>query len=207
MVRILPFNPRIWKKKFPPKEGLEYSKLKMTDIGEYSITKNVFAEAICDIIVERRGTEVTVSDATAGMGGITIPLAMRFPRVNAVELDPLHSCILRNNLDAYGMGSRVNIIEADFVREFEKITQDVVVIDPPWQGRGYKAHDRIDLFLSETDVLDLIPRLSCSLVILFVPFNFNLSRLVLSGICHRVHRIRGEKHYLVEITPGSPSPL
>jgi hypothetical protein len=58
----------------------------------------------------------------------------------------------------------------------------VVFLDPPWGGPEYNKKDRVELFLSEINVVDLCVNLlsqhKASLIVLKVPANYHLQDLV-----------------------------
>ena len=59
-----------------------------------------------------------------------------------------------------------------------RLKQDVIVLDPPWGGTGYKTKNELDLKLNNICITQIINQLfdknKCKLVILFIPFNYNI---------------------------------
>ena len=79
------------KSKFPEKNGVNYSKILVSKIGDYSITRPKFANEISKLIKSKLSNKkFTITDATAGMGGNTLSFANYFDKVNSVEYDPNH---------------------------------------------------------------------------------------------------------------------
>jgi hypothetical protein len=51
-------------------------------------------------------------------------------------------------------------------------------MDPPWTGTFYKMNDKMDLYLSNVNIIDIIPKLKCKMVALKLPLNYNISGLL-----------------------------
>lgn len=65
---------------FPRKEGLDYTKLRTTEEGSYSITRRRDAERIMNVFRStfRNMSNMTITDATACIGGDTINFQITF---------------------------------------------------------------------------------------------------------------------------------
>lgn len=200
MIKEVSYKEGLWRKKFYPVPDLDYRRLRMSDVGLYSICKPVFIDLIRDIIRKRfRGRSPVITDGTAGMGMISIILAKDY-RVTAVEKETLHAEMIRNNARVYGVS--LDVITDDYTKVFMRLRQDVVVLDPPWKvldGKYYKEKDLVDLMLSGINVVDIINMLDAKLIILFAPYNFNIAYLIQNVKRQRVsvHRVLTEKHYVV----------
>ena len=59
------------------------------------------------------------------------------------------------------------------------LRQDIVYFDPPWGGPEYKSKKKIDLYLDNINVLDIINEIYnyTKIVALKVPNNFNTFRI------------------------------
>ena len=104
-------NLHTLKTMFPP--GINYKLIKMTDIGLYSVTRwretlNIVYEM--KKFMEKEVKNLTITDATAGVGGDTLCFAQQFKKVNAVELVPLHCAIISHNLSVYKKRGKVNLL-------------------------------------------------------------------------------------------------
>ena len=150
---------------FPP--GINYSLIKMSNIGLYSVTR--WRETL-NIVYEMEkfmGKEVknlTITDATAGVGGDTLYFAQQFKKVNAVELVPLHCAIISHNLSVYKKGGKVDLLCANYVDVVglyrpwpgNPVTQNVIYFDPPWGGPGYKTRNAVLLKLDNVPLFHII---------------------------------------------------
>ena len=167
---------------FPPKDGVDTSKLEITNIGVYSITPYKYNLKIVKLIEEKVGKDITIVDATACVGGDTIGFAMNFKRVLSIEKDPINYTALYNNINVYKLNnvttfgtSFVFNDDYDIVRIFKP---DVIYFDPPWGGKDYHLHKKLDLFLDGKNIKhivnDILEKYNfIKLIILKVPFNFN----------------------------------
>lgn len=203
----LPYDKTIWERKFYPQRELDYRRLRLSKIGYYSITKAVFIDKIVSII-RRRFRNPVITDATAGMGMISIILA-KYYKVHAVELLQHHVEIIRHNMQVYGVNAdNLTVTHGDYTKHMGSLRQDVLIIDPPWKQSDesyYKSKDAIDLFLSGINIVDifndLLDQKRVKLIILFAPYNFNMNSFHRLGNVHKVsiYRLRHNKHYLVTI--------
>ena len=167
---------------FPKKEGIDYSLLKTTSEGSYSITRRRDAERIMIVLgnIFKDTSKMTITDATACIGGDTLNFALRFAHVHSIEISQENFDALENNLKVYGLHN-VTLHHGDSTKIFNWNT-NVLYIDPPWGGKDYRKHKELDLFLSET-------RLDCWLeeilskknrpeyIVLKLPSNYNFRRL------------------------------
>ena len=150
---------------FPP--GIDPRLIKMTDVGLYSVTR--WRETL-DIVYEmekfikKNLKKLTITDATAGVGGDTLCFAQQFKMVNAVELIPLHCITISHNLSVYKNRKKVNLICANYVDVVglyrpwpgNPVTQNIIYFDPPWGGRQYKTHATIILKLDNVPLSQII---------------------------------------------------
>lgn len=167
---------------FPRKEGLDFTKLKTTEEGSYSITRRRDAERIMNII---RNTihsieQLTVTDATACNGGDTINFSLKAKHVHSIEYKHDNFEVLRNNIEVYGF-KNITLYEGDCTKLFNWYT-DILYIDPPWGGKEYRVQKNLDLFLSSKRLDNwlediLLRRNRPRFIILKLPFNYNFNRL------------------------------
>ena len=73
---------------FLRKEGVDYSKLQTTQEGSYGITRRRDAERIAYVFRNNfpNMKELTITDATACIGGDTLNFASQFAHVHSIEL-------------------------------------------------------------------------------------------------------------------------
>jgi predicted RNA methylase len=194
---------------FPRKEGLDYSKLRLTEEGSYSITRWRDADRIMNVL---RNTfkdmkNMTITDTTACIGGDTLNFAMNFGHVHSIELKNDNFEALVNNVDAYHMNN-VTLYHGDSTNLFNWNT-NVLYIDPPWGGKDYKKHKNLDLTLS-TKRLDvwleeiLSRRNRPEYVILKLPSNYNFTRLNFLINVDNIRPYRIRSYVLVIITVHKP---
>lgn len=166
---------------FPIKKGIDLSKLKISNIGKYSISKPTDALIINNIILKyfKKSKKLTITDATANNGGNTIHFAFEFNQVNSVEIAKDQFDILKNNVDVYGL-KNVTLYNEDYLNIMKKINQDVIFIDPPWGGPSYFKIKDLDLFLGKQNLINIVKELydnkAFKLCVLKVPKNYNFSR-------------------------------
>ena len=167
---------------FPRKEGVDYSKLQTTTEGSYSITRRRDAERIINILrtVFPSIRTMTITDATACIGGDTLNFAGIFAHVHSIELKEDNFKALTNNVYTYGF-ENVTLHNADATKLFNWNTH-VLYVDPPWGGKDYRKHDKLDLYLSEKRLDDwlediLMRRNRPNHIVLKLPVNYNFNCL------------------------------
>jgi len=194
---------------FPPKEGLDYTNLKTTAEGSYSITRRRDAERIMNVLRNtiKNMNELTITDATACIGGDTINFAFYFGHVHSIEINKENFEVLENNVGAYKFNN-ITLHHADAVKLFQWNTH-VLYIDPPWGGKDYKQHVDLDLFLSDK-------RLDCWLeeilsrknrpghIILKLPSNYNFKRFNFLINVNKIRPYQIRSYVLVIIEVHTP---
>lgn len=160
------------------KELIDIRKLKFTAESKYSITPWREATIITEEIINFFGNNmITITDATANVGGNTIDFYNnKIQYINSVEIDKKTCKILINNLSVYGYKT-CNVYNKDYLHICMDLSQNCIFFDPPWGGSDYIKQDKIDLFLSEINIVDLIYKLllynRAELIVLKAPRNFN----------------------------------
>ena len=167
-------------KYFEISNNIDKNKLQISEIGKYSISTPKHAKLINFIIEKyyKNPKTITITDATANVGGNTIAFGKSFKKVNAVEIEPKHCKMLKNNVGVYKL-KNVDIHCINYLNIMNKLKQEVVFIDPPWGGRDYKKHKSLKLYLYSDDnkkvlleyVINKIKNVE--LIVLKVPFNFD----------------------------------
>lgn len=159
---------------FPPTKNMD--KLKITNVGIYSVSKPVDAEWITQKILENVSSpkKLIITDATAAVGGNTISFAKHFKKVNSIEMSEVHYQVLKNNVAVYGL-KNVDIIHGDSLDVIPKIKQDVIFIDAPWSGTEYKKHKTMRLYMSGKPLPIIVNDFLkvSSTIVLKVPYNFD----------------------------------
>ena len=168
---------------FPYQEGVDRSKLQISKDGNMENTTFITHPSdtvdIINILKLYLGdlSELTITDATACIGGDTISFANNFEKVNSFEIDKDNYEMLENNVTVYGLTDKVSLYMEDYTIRYTKITQDVVYIDPPWGGSGYKAKKKIpDLPLNKIPLVTILKELAkkTKLIMLKLPQNFDI---------------------------------
>jgi hypothetical protein len=137
-------------------------RLQVDEVALYSITEARLAERQSRLMLDLcGGPGITVTDATACVGGNTLSFARHFAHVNAVELSAQRARMLAHNAAVCGVGAKVSVHHADYLQAMGALRQDVVFFDPPWGGPEYKSAASLDMFLGRTDVADVIAALTC----------------------------------------------
>lgn len=157
--------------------------LQITKVGIYCVTSAVYSRQLCDAIKSKGMVPNYIFDTTACVGGDTIGFALYLKcKVVCMEKDPLNFSALQNNISAYNLDSVVKSIMGDFLSDgydvIEKYKPDIVYFDPPWGGKDYSIKKNIELFLSGTNVKEIVSKILqdyhfVNNIIMKVPVNFN----------------------------------
>jgi predicted RNA methylase len=162
-------------------EQLVKNNLKITHDGVYSITSPRVMRILIGEIKRLMGKvgNLVVTDATANCGGSVIAFAREFKHVNAVEISSDTMDVLKYNIGVYG-AANVSFVESDYTKVMCDLTQDIIMIDPPWGGRGYDTKSGIRLRLGDQTLLDIVKTVHtrAQLVILKLPYNYDLSEFI-----------------------------
>jgi predicted RNA methylase len=195
---------------FPFIEGLDFSRLKTTEEGLYSITRRRDALRILNVIrnVVGKLDDKTVTDATACIGGDTINFALNFKYVHSIELKKENYDALVNNIEAYDL-KNVEMINDNCLTIFNW-KSDILFIDPPWGGPDYKTQKDIDLFLSETRLdlwIDEILKRSTrpNFIFMKLPCNYNFKRLNFLPNVDLIKAYQIRSYTLIAITVYHPA--
>lgn len=167
---------------FPLRDGIDYSRLRMTPEGLYSITRRRDGEHIVSFLRSKIPdiAKLSITDATACVGGDTIQFSHHFRKVDSIEWKHDNFVVLRHNVDVFGL-ENVTLHEGDATKIFNWKT-DVLYIDPPWGGPEYYKQHRLDLFIGSYRLDNWIESILTrdtypKYIVLKVPQNYNFSRL------------------------------
>lgn len=169
------------KKIFPPLEDDLINKLNTDYIGEFSITLPDDATIITNLIKNTLNkTNISITDATAGLGGNVISFASVFDHVTAIEINPNRYEYLMNNVKVYGY-ENVKFVNDNFLNIIFNTPQDVLYIDPPWGGKGYKKRTNLRLRVSNIQLENIcnmvLERKSAEMIVLKLPLNYDIDFL------------------------------
>jgi 16S rRNA G966 N2-methylase RsmD len=197
---------------FPKKDGIDYSNLRTTEEGSYSITRRRDAERILNILttIFKDTKNMIITDATACIGGDTLNFALKFHHVHSIEINEENFEILTNNVGIYGC-KNVTLYKGDCINIFDWKT-NVLYVDPPWGGREYKQHKSLDLYLSNK-------RLDCWIeeilfrknrpdyIILKLPSNYNFKRLNFLRNIEYIRPYQIRTYVIIVINVHQPKPI
>jgi hypothetical protein len=184
-----------------PKPIGNCEKLRITDIGLYSITKKNESFFISNLIVKYFGeNKITVTDSTACCGGNTIGflLNQQVQRINAIEIDELHFDILQNNVNLYKDANKVFLYNQNYLNCAKSLVQDVIFYDLPWGGKKYIEKDEINLGLNDNSnnficITKIVNEMKdfAKLQILKVPLNFIFTHFLkeIDYVKIKIHKI------------------
>lgn len=195
---------------FPLKQGIDYTKLKLSKEGEYSVTRRRDADRILTSMKHSIGnlSDKTITDTTGCVGGDTIHFGLNFKQVDTIELKKENFAILQNNVSVYNL-KNIRFHLGDSTQVFNWKT-DVLYIDPPWGGPDYKENKSLDLYMSSRRIDNwleeiLLRKNRPNYIFLKLPSNYNFKRLnFLSNVDYiKPYRIRS--YILVAITVHMPN--
>lgn len=144
-------------------------KLQWDGVAEFSTTDVYVARRMSEIL-SRYGS--TCIDATACVGGMTRFLCEKFEHVTAIEIDTYRFLYLKNNMETLEI-QNVTCIHGDCLDS--SVHVDVIFIDPPWGGPGYKYESSLRLSLSDVPLNEVCDKLALNAryIALKVPVNFD----------------------------------
>lgn len=168
---------------FPNTPQIDKNNLLLTNVGLYSVTGRTGSKFIIDKIIEYMGrTNLTITDGTANNGSDAIMFGLYFDKVNAIEIDKINFDVLKNNVSVYQLDNKIHLILGDTLQVLESniIKQDVIYVDAPWGGRGYKESKTLQLMLGETEIADFYLKYqkSAELFVFKVPRNYDFNNFI-----------------------------
>ena len=169
--------------------------LKADEEALYSATDQCTADKITRDLVSVVGrVDAHVCDGTACMGGNTFSFARTFERVSAVELDVHRWQHFTHNMDVLGCRD-VHAYQGDVcdVLPWIEPAVDLVFLDPPWGGPGYKKQSRVDLYMNNVPLDRIVLKHilpNTTYVDLKTPINFDLD-----AFCERTQHAMTKVHH------------
>lgn len=150
---------------------------------------------INNIILQYITKDSVITDATAGIGGNTVYFFKTFKYVNIVELDINLMNILKNNIPKT---NNIYFVSYNIIKFM--LTQDIIFIDPPWGGSDYKSKKKINLYLDNINVIEIIDQMYnyTKIVCLKVPNNFNCN-FETNFWSKRIHNITKNKRCIYKL--------
>ena len=166
---------------------IDINELRMTKESVYSVTHWIDAKNITLKIIELIGKNITITDATANVGGNTISFAKYgIKNINSVEIDYMTCKYLSNNIQVYNIEKQVKVYCDNYLNIKFDLEQDCIFFDPPWGGPDYYKEQKMNLFLMDSDnkninIIDIIKSLleknKAKLIVVKVPTNYNFDLL------------------------------
>ena len=194
---------------FPLQEGIDYKNLKLTEEGQYSVTRRRDADRIISILksILKDTKTKTITDATGCVGGDTIHFGINFKQVDTIEINLKNLEALKNNVSVYEL-KNVFFHHGDSTLIFDWKT-DVLYIDPPWGGPNYKDIPNLDLYMSSKRIDEwleeiLLRKNRPGHIVLKLPQNFNFVRFNFLSNVETIKPYRIRSYVLVVITVHMP---
>ena len=194
------------------KPDFDFNKIRINDVGKYSITRPYEAKQIVfhmkTILTLNTPSELhnipynlTITDATAGVGGDTLHFSKHFKHVNAVDILEDNIKLVTENCKIFGV-TNVSTFTGDYTLLHNTLTQDIVYLDPPWGGIGYKKQESVELYLSDTPIHTAIDKvfLHTKHIFLKLPLNANTTNLNIKEIRVIYNKKNVKSFYLAYLT-------
>ena len=202
-----------WKKLFPPlRKNIDYSKLRLTNIAEYSMAKPFISEHLKNILLKYLklfkldSKKMTITETNGGVGGLTIRLLTIFDNINVVEINPKHVELIKNNLNVYksdAPSKNINIYNNDYLDILYDLNQDIIISDPPWGGYSYSKYDYMKLGLNNINISYIVNQLykknKFKIFILLAMRNFDIQNFINTLIADNISIRNMGKHYYIII--------
>ena len=169
------------KKIFPNINKIDYTKLKITTEGIYSVSGYHASEHLCYLITKYFKTKnIEITDATGNCGSDTISFGLYFKHVIGIELDSNNYKALVNNVKEYNL-KNVKIYNGsslDIIPTLKK--QNCIFIDAPWTGRDYKKNTNMKLFLDNKEISEIFIMFQkyTELFVFKVPVNYDFTYFI-----------------------------
>lgn len=120
----------------------QHELLRYSNQSIYSITPWDQAEYTASLLMmfytKDELKQKVITDASACIGGNTWAFAEMTRHCIAVELNPLHSEMLKHNMKVLGFDKYITVYpETNYLDVKDTLKQDIVFLDPPWGGLNY----------------------------------------------------------------------
>lgn len=194
---------------FPYVEGIDYTRLKITTEGEYSVTRRRDADRILEIMEKITGDlkTKTITDATGCVGGDTIQFGLHCRFVNSIEINEENFKVLQNNVEVFKL-ENVTLHHGDSTKVFNW-KSDILFIDPPWGGPQYRENQTLELSLSDKRLDQwleeiLLRKIRPNYIFLKLPVNYNFTRLNFLSNIEYIKPYRIRNYILIAIIVHMP---
>ena len=143
----------------------EIAKLQADEEALYSITPAQDANTMSRLCanlpgLKNLGRKPVITDGCACVGGNVMSFALSglYAQVNAVEFDESRVQMLEHNVSVIGDRAPclVNILTGSYIDLMHTLSQDIVFLDPPWGGPGYKDEQTVSLSLGGKHLADIV---------------------------------------------------
>jgi hypothetical protein len=179
---------------FPPTENNHL--LSYDTEGLYSITLPPEANEISFIIYNLLGTNITICDGTAGIGGNTISFGKKFNKIISIELCKNRFKLLEHNIKIF------NLLNVELINQtcldYLNIQCSAYFFDPPWGGPEYKTKKHIRFKLGEMKLIEIVKKIKAfgqKIVFFKLPNNYDLTEF--SEFNYNINKIK--KYQLITI--------
>ena len=172
---------------FPYEINIPRYYLQITNVGLYSITKPHVTHEIIKLmeyqiqrILNKELSDLVITDGTGGVGGDAIMFSKYFKFTNVVEIVKTHFDIIRNNLKVYKR-KNYKLYHDNYLNIFNNLEQDIIYLDSPWGGVGYKNQKQTDIYMFQSSLtfnafVDELTNKNC-VIFIKCPINYNVFEL------------------------------
>lgn len=155
--------------------------MQLDAVAHYSVTDTRTADKISDFIAKFDGLKkdrIVITDGTACIGGNTISFCKYFKRVQAIELDETRYTMLKHNLKTLGC-ENAQCYHGNYLEYLDRLTQDIVFLDPPWGGPSYREKNEVELFVGDISLDEICEKLKLKTkyIVIKAPTNMNSQKL------------------------------
>jgi len=167
---------------FANTNNVNLNNIKIHKDSLYSVTNYYDANYISNLIYKHYNTkDIIITDGTANIGGNTLSFGLyKFKLINSIELNKNCYNYLINNIKCYNL-KNIKAINENYLKLYKILNQDVVFLDPPWGGPNYKNKTKLNLYLDNINIIDIIftifEKTKTTSVLLKAPYNYNISDL------------------------------
>jgi hypothetical protein len=187
-----------------------FKNLRQNEVGRFSVTRPYESRQIIgfvEMVLNSKGKTLSnsiVTDCTAGTGGDTIAFSYLAKHVNAIENAIDQYELLEDNCRIADR-QNIKLIHDDCMNVIDKLYQDVIIIDPPWGGSGYKNYNNLQLSLSGYGI-DFVANYAKRFGTVFIklPLNADLTNIPIENKFLINNKKNIPSFYLVHISQGIP---
>ena len=157
-------------------------KILIDEVGKYSISLPEKSKIITNLIFKymNNSKNIIITDAMACIGGDTLSFANTFIKVNAIEMDKIRFDYLKHNMSLFNV-TNIEYFNDDYLNIYNKLIQYVIYIDQHWGGPEYKSKKSVKIKIGSKKLEelcdDIIQNKLCKLLVLKLPFNYDLNEL------------------------------